>query len=223
MKTIAGRDSSSLSLGVIWSFGTLGYTQPLNEFMISHPDVSITLLTDSSEAIHEKLRKNELNAGITLIHEHTIPSGLNCAVLLDKHVLVIGMKPDHPLTRKKTVTAHDLLPYPLIPMGRSSICYEPLMEELQAPAHSYRFVCECPSFPTACRMTSLDMGLCIVTIPEDKLDETLEGIVFRPLYTRRDYGFRMALLSENQSSPLTRQLADYYRQYNMETKKPSIR
>lgn len=151
MNHLANPQRNSIRLGVIWSFGVLGYVDPLNAFMIDQLDASISLVTDSSEVIHEMLCKDELNAGITLILENNLPPGLTYAVPLDQHVLTVGMKPDHPLAAKAFLTPHDLLPYPLIPMDRGSICYGPFSEELNQSAHSFRIICECPFFPTHVR------------------------------------------------------------------------
>lgn len=214
MKDISNIDLHTFKFGVIWSLSTLGYANLLNEFLIHAKDLSISLVTDSSLTIQKMIANNELDGGITLIDLDHPPVGISCPLLLDSQSMVIGMKEDCPLSRKQKICPSDLQPYPIIPMGRYSICYDHLMYELKQTKLNFNVVCECPSFITACQMTASNMGLCIVTLSNKHVKDKIDGIVFRPLITKKPYRFELAFLTSNHPSKSAISLLNLYKKKN---------
>ena len=214
MKEMSNVGLHTFKFGIIWSLSTLGYANLLNEFMIHAKDLSVSLVTDSSLTIQTMIASNELDGGITLIDLDHPPVGISYPLLLDSQSMVIGMRKDCPLSQKKEIYPSDLQPYPIIPMGRYSICYDHLMYELKQTKLNYNVVCECPSFITACQMTASDMGICIVTLSNKHVGDTIDGIIFRPLVTKKPYRFELAFLTNSHPSNAAISLLNLYKKKN---------
>jgi DNA-binding transcriptional LysR family regulator len=90
----------------------------LAEFHADHPNVEITLSTDSSEALIEKVRSGRLDAAIVSVGPDERPDGLDVEVVTDEAIVAVVSGADALATRS-TVRLTDLQDRPLIalPVG----------------------------------------------------------------------------------------------------------
>jgi DNA-binding transcriptional LysR family regulator len=90
----------------------------LADFHADHPDVEITLNTDSSDALIEKVRTGALDAAIVSVGPGEQPAGLDVEVVTDEAIHAAVCKTDG-LAARKTIRLTDLADRPLIalPVG----------------------------------------------------------------------------------------------------------
>ncbi|MGX9791560.1 LysR family transcriptional regulator [Mycobacterium sp. MMS18-G62] len=90
----------------------------LADFHEKHPNVEITLSTDSSDALIEKVRTGRLDAAIASVGPDEQPEGLDVEVVTDEAIQAAVCLTDR-LAKRKTVRLTDLADRPLItlPVG----------------------------------------------------------------------------------------------------------
>lgn len=87
-------------------------------FHRDHPAVELSLVTDNSDVLLDKLADGRLDAAIVSIGVDRTPEELDCVVITDE-VIEPAVGIGHSLRRRKTVTLPELCEYPLIslPVG----------------------------------------------------------------------------------------------------------
>ena len=90
----------------------------LADFHADHPDVEITLSTDSSDALIEKVRSGQLDAAIVSVGPDERPEGLEVEVVTDEAIKAV-VCPSDKLAIRKTIRLSELADRPLIalPVG----------------------------------------------------------------------------------------------------------
>jgi DNA-binding transcriptional LysR family regulator len=90
----------------------------LADFHAEHPTVEITLSTDSSDALIEKIRTGALDAGIVSVGPDERPEGLDVEVVTDEAIQAAVSRTDE-LASRKTIRLSDLAERQLIalPVG----------------------------------------------------------------------------------------------------------
>jgi DNA-binding transcriptional LysR family regulator len=90
----------------------------LADFHADHPNVEITLSTDNSDALIEKVRSGGLDAAIVSVGPDDQPEGLEIEVVTDERVDAV-VRPSDKLANRKTIRLADLRDRPLIalPVG----------------------------------------------------------------------------------------------------------
>jgi DNA-binding transcriptional LysR family regulator len=90
----------------------------LADFHEEHPNVEITLSTDTSDALIEKVRTGRLDVAIVSVGPDEHPDGLDVEVVTDEAIQAVVSHTDK-LARRKTVRLTDLADRPLIalPVG----------------------------------------------------------------------------------------------------------
>ena len=90
----------------------------LADFHAEHPDVEITLSTDSSDALIEKVRTGQLDAAIVSVGPDERPEGLEVEVVTDEAIEAV-VCPSDKLATRKSIRLFDLADRPLIalPVG----------------------------------------------------------------------------------------------------------
>jgi DNA-binding transcriptional LysR family regulator len=90
----------------------------LADFHADHPDVEITLSTDSSDALIEKVRTGQLDAAIVSVGPDERPEGLEVEVVTDEAIEAV-VCPSDKLATRKSIRLSDLADRPLIalPVG----------------------------------------------------------------------------------------------------------
>jgi DNA-binding transcriptional LysR family regulator len=90
----------------------------LADFHAEHPDVEITLSTDSSDALIEKVRTGGLDAAIVSVGPDERPEGLDVEVVTDEAIQAAVSRTDE-LASRKTIRLRDLADRQLIalPVG----------------------------------------------------------------------------------------------------------
>ncbi|MHA0287201.1 LysR substrate-binding domain-containing protein [Mycobacterium sp. C3-094] len=83
------------------------------DFHRDHPQVELTLLTDNSDALLDKLADGRLDVAIVSIPADDAPVGLDCAVITDE-IIEPAVAPEHPLRHRKTLTLPELCGQTLI-------------------------------------------------------------------------------------------------------------
>ena len=88
------------------------------EFNAAYPAVEITLATDNSDVLIDKLGDGRLDVAIVSIGVDEDPPGLDYQVITDE-AIEAAVAPHHPLARRKTLPLAQLCEYPLIslPVG----------------------------------------------------------------------------------------------------------
>jgi DNA-binding transcriptional LysR family regulator len=79
----------------------------LAEFHADHPNVEITLGTDTSDNLISGVREGRLDAAIASVGPHEVPEGLAVEVATDEAIQA-AVCLDDPLARRKTMTLADL-------------------------------------------------------------------------------------------------------------------
>lgn len=87
-------------------------------FHADHPNIELTLCTDNSDVLLEKLADHTLDAVIVSIGVDEHPPGLDVEVITDE-VIDAAVAPAHRLARRRTLTLKALCEHPLIslPVG----------------------------------------------------------------------------------------------------------
>jgi DNA-binding transcriptional LysR family regulator len=90
----------------------------LADFHADHPDVEITLSTDSSDALIEKVRTGQLDVAIVSVGPDERPEGLEVEVVTDEAIEAV-VCPSDKLATRKSIRLSDLADRPLIalPVG----------------------------------------------------------------------------------------------------------
>jgi DNA-binding transcriptional LysR family regulator len=90
----------------------------LAEFHADYPNVEITLSTDSSDVLIEKVRTGRLDATIVSVGPGEQPDGLDTEVATDEAIVAVVSRTDK-LASRKTIRLSDLADHPLIalPVG----------------------------------------------------------------------------------------------------------
>jgi DNA-binding transcriptional LysR family regulator len=90
----------------------------LADFHEEHPNVEITLSTDSSDALIDKVRTGGLDAAIASVGPDERPEGLDVEVVTDEAIVAVVSRTDE-LASRKTIRLTDLADRPLIalPVG----------------------------------------------------------------------------------------------------------
>jgi DNA-binding transcriptional LysR family regulator len=79
----------------------------LADFHRNHPNVEITLGTDSSDKLIEKVRNGELDAAIVSVGRDEVPGGLMVEVVTDEAIEAVVSSAD-PLAKRKRIRLADL-------------------------------------------------------------------------------------------------------------------
>jgi DNA-binding transcriptional LysR family regulator len=90
----------------------------LADFHKDHPNVEITLSTDNSDSLIEKLRTGQLDAAIVSVPPDEHPEGLNVEVAADEAIVAVVARTDK-LAARKTIRLTELGDRPVIalPVG----------------------------------------------------------------------------------------------------------
>lgn len=90
----------------------------LADFHAEHPNVEITLSTDSSDALIEKLHTGRLDTAIVSVPPDEHPEGLNVEVAADEAIVAVVARTDE-LAARKTIRLTELADRPVIalPVG----------------------------------------------------------------------------------------------------------
>ncbi|HYZ69292.1 MAG TPA: LysR family transcriptional regulator [Mycobacterium sp.] len=107
----------SVTIGTVTSH-SVDIPSLLAEFHAEHPNVEITLSTDDSDSLIEKVRSGQLDAAIVSVPPDEDPEELDVEVAVNE-AIVAAVSPTDDLASRKTVRLHDLADRQLIalPVG----------------------------------------------------------------------------------------------------------
>jgi DNA-binding transcriptional LysR family regulator len=107
----------SVTIGTVTSH-SVDVPSLLADFHAEHPNVEITLSTDSSDALIEKVRTGRLDAAIVSVGPDEQPEGLDIEVVTDEAIQAAVARTDE-LASRKTIRLRDLTDRQLIalPLG----------------------------------------------------------------------------------------------------------
>jgi DNA-binding transcriptional LysR family regulator len=113
---VAGLVRGSVALGTV-TMHPVDLARLIADFHADHPDVEITLSTDTSDRLLAALATGALDAAIVSVPA-VDPPGLRCVVLTDE-ALRPAVATTHPLARRRSLTLPQLCDHPLIslPVG----------------------------------------------------------------------------------------------------------
>lgn len=109
---VANLVRGALAIGTVTSHG-VDVASLMSEFHADHPEVEITLGTDNSDVLIDKLRDGRLDAAIVSIGVAERPEGLDVAVITDEAVEA-GVSREDALARRKSLPLSALCEQPLI-------------------------------------------------------------------------------------------------------------
>jgi DNA-binding transcriptional LysR family regulator len=126
---------------------TTGLLTPiLRAFKKREPAVRLTLHDASSCEIMIGLRSGKIQVAFTILNSRTPPRGFTFVPLREDQPMV-GVAPDHPLARRRSVGVKDLLPLPFVVLTPEEYpdYHEMLRTTLGSAARRLRIVEECDS------------------------------------------------------------------------------
>lgn len=102
----------------------------LGEFRRRHPDVEIVIRTGACSDIFSWLKNNDIDISFIIGRELSLPHLIIESLISEPVVVLSG--PDHPLTKKGSVTPHDINGEHLIltDKGSTNSCYRAIFEEI---------------------------------------------------------------------------------------------
>lgn len=109
---VANLVRGTVAVGTVTSHG-VDVAQLMSDFHSDYPEVEISLRTDDSDVLIEKLRDGRLDAAIISIGIDERPEGLDVAVITEEAVAA-AVSPDSALAHRKTVSLAMLCRQPLI-------------------------------------------------------------------------------------------------------------
>lgn len=168
-----------VKIAVIYSLTFFDFLNPLKNYIETSDKYDISLYTDTSITIRKNLLNNKIDLGITIINKE-IP-GIKVVKKLVNVYLAATLKKDHPLTKYDELSVKQLRKYPLIIMSKDSIMYKDTYNLIKDTCN---ICCTCPAFDTACELTKADVGIGLVGISENKINQEYNGLVFRKIKTQ---------------------------------------
>ena len=145
---IRGTRNQAVALNVGYApTPTTGLLTPiLRAFRKREPAVRLTLHDASTCEIATGLRSGKMDLAFTILNSQTPARGFTFVPLRDDQPMV-GVAPDHPLARRRSVAVNDLLPLPFVVLAARDYpdYHEMLRLTLGPAARKLRIVEECDS------------------------------------------------------------------------------
>jgi DNA-binding transcriptional LysR family regulator len=122
-----GHDTIASLRGVLRGRLRVGVSTPadrrlaetLGEFHRAHPDVEISLTEQHNEPVLAALVDGDLDAALFGFHDQRLPATIQTRIVAVEP-LVLGVRPGHPLSRRRTVSVENLREEPIVTLVTGS-------------------------------------------------------------------------------------------------------
>lgn len=173
------RHVKSLTVGVTPTAESNSISQILAIYCSEHPDLHITILTDTITNLYDKLLSYELDLAVV---EGSIPDPAFHSILLDTDYLVLAVANDNPLANKSIVTLGDLKKEKLILRLRDSgtrTLFEQGLRNMGDSIDAYNVILEVDNNTTIKELVQAGFGVSV--IPKSASEDFVRKGKFRVL------------------------------------------
>lgn len=176
----------------------------LADFHADHPNVEITLSTDSSDALIEKVRIGRLDAAIVSVGPDERPEGLEVEVVTDEAIHAVVCHTDA-LAARKTIRLSDLADRPLIALPVGAGIRHQFDAACAQAGITPRIAFEASTPLALAELAERGLGVAIVPASVSRGRERLHGLAIVPRLRGR---LVLAWRSDGPMSPAARVLVD---------------
>jgi DNA-binding transcriptional LysR family regulator len=208
-RNLQNADFGTLSIVAPPSFSEGLLSRVLSRFIMEHPNVNLSLDSQSVETAKEMVALRAVDCGfIKLPADHP---GLRCRPLV-RAGTVCALPAAHPLCKRKIIAARDLADEPLILLGKGRSSRLQLEEAFMDAGASLRVRVETHTVGSACALVRGRAGIAIINemLGMQYRGKGLEMRRFRP-DLKHDYAFMTAV--DTPMNRVTRRFFEYCRTY----------
>jgi DNA-binding transcriptional LysR family regulator len=187
-----GRDAIASLRGLLHGRLRIGVAGPLDhrlvealvEFHRAHPAVEIVLTAQHNEPLLEALDRGDTDVGLIGAGVHPLPPQVSARVV-DTEPLVVGVRPGHPLSRRKTVKLDELRNEPIITLIHGSVLRTVLEAACEKAGFAPRITAETGELGSVVELAAEGLGVAVV--PRSAVEGTDVAVVriTRPRCQRR--------------------------------------
>jgi DNA-binding transcriptional LysR family regulator len=193
----------AVTIGTVTSH-SVDIPQLLADFHADHPNVEITLSTDSSDNLIENVRTGQLDAAIVSVGPDERPDGLEVQVVTDEAIQAVVCRTD-PLAKRARIRLSDLGDRSLIALPVGAGIRHQFDMACAAAAVTPRIAFEASTPPALADLAERGLGVAIVPASVPRGRDTLHALVFVPEIRGR---LVLAWRSSGPVSPAARVLID---------------
>ena len=210
MDALSNRIAGTLRIGSFTSFTAMWTGVLIREFIKQYPEVDIELTNGTYQEIEDGISSGRLDCGFLSAIEN---DPLDFQPLLEDEMLVI-MAPEHPLTKKKSVSLKSLGKYPLISQfqGSDHDVQQIFRRAGIRPQATYTLDDDI----SVMGLVSQSLGDEIALMPELMLETASFELTALPLSPRQRRTIGLASLPLKESSLLVRTFAAYCAEFSFE-------
>lgn len=133
--------------------------EDLGQFLVSHPQVKIDLIERPSRVVVDEVETGLAELGICVCD--AVPPGLN-VIPYRQDRLVVALRPDHPLAKRREVAFRDTLDFDHIGLHADSAIFARALTTARQNASSLQLKIHVPSFDALCRMVQANLGIGVI-------------------------------------------------------------
>jgi DNA-binding transcriptional LysR family regulator len=187
-----GRDTIASLRGVLHGRLRIGVSTPVDErlaetlgqFHRTYPDVEISLTQQHNEPVLAALADGDLDAALFGFHDQPLPATIRTRIVAAEP-LVLGVRPDHPLARRRTVTVEDLREEPVVTLVRGSGLRTVLENACRDAGFAPRIVAQTGELGSLAGLAAEGLGVAILPLSAAREPELAVLEITRPRLRRR--------------------------------------
>ncbi|KAB7671290.1 LysR family transcriptional regulator [Bacillus sp. B1-b2] len=175
--SLNNQEINTVKIGSIESLAIFILPNIIAEFKKKYPDVKVQIFPYTEATILEKIHRNELDFGLIMdkpIHSERIQS-----LLLKKQEMKIVVYPEHPFTKKKSVTIEDLEKETIVLTEEGCTYRAYLLKQLEKNFIDYRLSMELSSIETIKRAVHNKWGIAFLPTFSIEGDSSVVGISYK--------------------------------------------
>jgi DNA-binding transcriptional LysR family regulator len=187
-----GRDTIASLRGMLHGRLRIGVAGPvdrrlaetLGDFHRAHPAIEIALTNEHNEPLLGAVAAGDIDAAVVGMGAHPLPPGVRARVVAVEP-LVLGVRPGHPLSQRKTVALRDLREHPMITLTRGSGLRAVLENACRDAGFAPRITVETGELSSLVELAGEGLGVAIV--PRSAVDQADVAVlrITRPRLQRR--------------------------------------
>jgi DNA-binding transcriptional LysR family regulator len=193
----------AVTIGTVTSH-SVDIPQLLADFHADHPNVEITLSTDSSDSLIENVRAGQLDTAIVSVGPDECPDGLEVQVVTDEAIQAVVCRTD-PLAKRAKIRLSDLGDRSLIALPVGAGIRHQFDKACAAAGVTPRIAFEASTPPALADLAERGLGVAIVPASVPRGRGALHALVFVPEIRGR---LVLAWRSSGPVSPAARVLID---------------
>jgi len=187
-----GRDTIASLRGMLHGRLRIAVSRPLDhrlaatlgEFRRAHPAIEITLTEQHNEPLVEALANGDIDAAVVGMPGPPLPPQLGTRVIAVEP-LVLGVRPDDPLARRKTITLRQLRERPMITLTHGSGLRSVLERACREAGFTPRIAAETSELASLVELAAEGVGVAV--LPRSAIGQARLTVVqiTRPRLQRR--------------------------------------